>query len=81
MNNYRLDASVGPPFLESFVGIAEPSCEAPSSVVSLTWAAAELRFQGYSPPCACEKTQSEAICEIDFRKSVGFTAVSHSRGR
>lgn len=50
MNNYRLDASVGPPFLESLVGIAEPSGEAPSSVVSLAWAAAELRFQGDWPP-------------------------------
>lgn len=36
VDNYRLDASVGPPFLEPIVGIPEPSGEAPSSATSLT---------------------------------------------
>ena len=40
VDNYRVDASGGPPFFERMVGIAEPSGEAPSSAVSLTWAAA-----------------------------------------
>ena len=40
VDNYKLDASVGPPFFELVVGIPEPSGEGPSCESSLNWAAA-----------------------------------------